>query len=269
MIKRIFIILIVATAVFMPGEAAAQSDVRIEAIDIGLWPEFDRPEMLVIYRIMLAEDTTLPVQVSFRIPTRAGEPHAVADDVTGDKAYSLNVQGEWTQVIFTAEGLFLQIEFYDPALDASSSPRHYDFEWPGDYAVTSSVINIKLPGDSDNVVISPSFGSGQTGEDGYLYYQAVAGELPAGEPFNISLDYERGGVDFQQWVVWGIGALGVVLIGWGGYRFMAASRASSNPSRHRRKPAASGTGGARFCHSCGEATKKGDQFCRNCGTELR
>lgn len=267
MVKRLFIFLILVIAVFFPGEGLAQNAISIEAIDIGLWPEFDEPEMLVIYRMKLAEDTPLPAQVAFRIPTRAGAPHAVADGLVGDQDYSLEVEGEWTWVSFTAEDLFLQLEYYDPTLDVSSNPRQYVYTWPGDYLVSNSVINIKLPGDSKNVSISPSFGQGQTGDDGYIYYQAVTGELPAGETFSISLSYEAGGSGPEQWAVWGIGALGVVLIAWGAYRYVSASRKS--PSRRRRRPSASSGASSKFCHNCGAASTKGDRFCRSCGTELR
>lgn len=266
--KRLFIVLIAALAAFIPAGSSAQEAVLIDTVDIGLWPEFDEPAMLVIYRIKLADETSLPVQIAFRIPTRAGEPHAVADGLIGDKPYSLDVQGEWTVVSFTAEDLYLQLEYYDRTFDTTSNPRHYEYIWPGDYAVSSAVMNIKLPGDSTGVVISPSFGEGRTGEDGFLYYSANAGEHPAGDSFSISVDY-RSGDSAQGWMVWGIGALGVVLIAWGGYRYLSASRASSKGSRRRSKPAASTAGAVKYCHNCGAAAQKGDRFCRNCGTELR
>lgn len=266
--KRLFIVLFAALAAFSPAGSSAQDAVLIDTVDIGLWPEFDQPAMLVIYRIKLADETALPVQIAFRIPTRAGEPHAVADGLLGDKPYSLDVQGEWTVVSFTAADLYLQLEYYDRTFDTSSNPRQYEYVWPGDYAVSSAVMNVKLPGSSTDVVISPSFGEGRTGDDGFLYYSANAGEHAAGESFSIRLDYRLGG-GAQGWMIWGIGALGVVLIAWGGYRYLSASRKPSRSSRHRGKPAASTASASRYCHNCGAAAQKGDRFCRNCGTELR
>jgi hypothetical protein len=55
------------------GEAVVLSQLRID-----LWPEHDRPNMLVIYKAVLGSDVTLPVSLTFRIPAAAGEPNGVA-----------------------------------------------------------------------------------------------------------------------------------------------------------------------------------------------
>ena len=72
----LLIIILIACTPLLP--ALAQSEVKLSSMEVDLWPEYDRPNVLVIYRITLPPTTTLPVDLSFRIPAAAGEPSAVA-----------------------------------------------------------------------------------------------------------------------------------------------------------------------------------------------
>ena len=62
----------------IPVSIHAQDEVRLAYLQVDLWPEYDRPEMLVILRASLAADVSLPVDVTFRIPAAVGDPNAVA-----------------------------------------------------------------------------------------------------------------------------------------------------------------------------------------------
>ena len=77
MLKR-FLYLIFLLVLVFPMGVSAQDDVRLAYLQIDLWPEYDRSEMLVILRASLAADVSLPVDVTFRSPAAAGEPNAVA-----------------------------------------------------------------------------------------------------------------------------------------------------------------------------------------------
>jgi len=46
---------------------SGQSTVVFDQVMIEIWPEYDRPDVLVIYRIQLADNVSLPVQVSLLI----------------------------------------------------------------------------------------------------------------------------------------------------------------------------------------------------------
>ena len=50
----------------VPGSASAQEEINLDTLQVDLWPEYDKPEMLVIYRIQLSEDVQLPTTLSFR-----------------------------------------------------------------------------------------------------------------------------------------------------------------------------------------------------------
>ena len=69
--KWILLILVFLTtlSVSSPGRAYAQSpSLTFDTLSVALWPEFDRPETLVIYRAQLDANTPLPAELSFMLP---------------------------------------------------------------------------------------------------------------------------------------------------------------------------------------------------------
>ena len=48
--------------------AYAQSPAGLADLEIALWPEYDQPQVLVIYRAQLEQDTLLPAAVSLGLP---------------------------------------------------------------------------------------------------------------------------------------------------------------------------------------------------------
>jgi hypothetical protein len=105
LVKRIALLFLFALLLF-PSIGRAQEAVRLSTLDIGLWPEHDRPSLLVIYRATLPAEVTLPAKITFSIPIEAGEPTAVAVGVdaasVADVAYQTQVMGEWRDVSFVA-----------------------------------------------------------------------------------------------------------------------------------------------------------------------
>ena len=62
-----------------PGVVAAQSnEPTLTSAQVSLWPEYDKPSMLVIYRLTLPPQVSLPANLTVSIPSRVGKPNAVA-----------------------------------------------------------------------------------------------------------------------------------------------------------------------------------------------
>src|SRR3990172_1671747 len=76
-----------------PAGGAAANDVRLESMQVEIWPEYDRPAALVIMRGELAASVGLPAAVSLRIPASSGGPAAVAY-ATAKKGGLLNLKYE-------------------------------------------------------------------------------------------------------------------------------------------------------------------------------
>ena len=288
------------------GRAQAQEG-ALKELQVSLWPEYDRPGVLVIYRLRLPDSTTLPSDLKVRVPASA-QVNAVAvrqdDGSLLNAPYERVVNGDWAEISFTTTLPGAQIEYYDESLTKEGKLRKYQFSWPGDYAIDTLGIEVQQPLGATNMVTSPALGTGKTGQDNLTYYTANIGSMPQGQSFDLSLQYEKandnlsaagltvqpstpvenaaGGLRSQMTAVlpWGLAALGLVLIVGGGIWYWQSGKRKTEHKEPRRRRKASSTeeraavsappaGGAIYCHSCGNRASQGDRFCRTCGTPLR
>jgi len=177
------------------GAAAAgfQEAVPLSRLEVALWPEYDRPEMLVIYRATLAADAELPAEVRFEIPAAAGEPNAVAGaDAAGrlvNLDYERRVEGERAAIVFTASRPDLQIEYYDPGLQREGARRSYGFVWPGNHAVADLTVQIQRPVGANDLTVTPEATAQGVADDGLVYAEVPLGEVPAGATRRVDLEY--------------------------------------------------------------------------------
>lgn len=303
MLKR-FLIFAVLLVLLIPFGVQAQDAVRLAYLQVDLWPEYDRAEMLVILRAQLAPDITLPVDVTFRIPASVGDPNAVAsrqpDGALLNAMYDLQVAGEWAYITVTATAIDLQLEYYDPQLEKVDDARHYEFAWNADYDIDEMVILVQQPVRASGMTIEPSLGEFQPGSDGLNYYIMEIGAPKAGDTVSVKVDYQKsddtlsvesfpvqasepinnpGGlqdINFMNLLPWLLGGAGVLLVVGGLVWYWQSGRKTASTSkptgRGRRNPvgdSAPATGESVYCHHCGKRATSSDRFCRTCGTRLR
>jgi hypothetical protein len=298
------------TSLLIPTQVAmSQGGITFATMEIDLWPEYDSPEMLVIYRMELSPDVVLPVDLSIQIPAAAGPPNAVAvRDPNGtllNAPYEREVTGEWSTISLTASMTEIQIEYYDPTLKKDGAQRNYIFTWRGDYPTSSLLVQFQQPFDARQVEFIPSAGTTTPGSDGLTYHTINLGPQAAGSDASVSIAYIKesdaltveqfqiqpsapisaatsGRVSIMDILPWGLGALGLILVGGGLWWYLQAGREkpkTRRSTRGQRSPQARrpkavepslGTGDAGvYCHQCGKRAEAGDRFCRSCGTKLR
>ncbi len=301
MVKKIALIFLFALFTFVPLTLAQESS-SFETLVIDLWPEYDRPSVLVIYKAELSPEVSLPAEVTLRMPIEAGTPAVVAvgpdANSVADAVFETQVMGEWLEVSFIATTPVIQFEYYDPGLIKDGTLRSFDYTWPGDYAVDSLVLQVQQPLGATDVSVSPPMGRTVQDQVGFFYNIIEVGDLDQGSTFDIGLSYEKESdalsveslqiqpsatitpgssnlFNLDQWWVWLLIALGLLLIGGGAYWYWRMGRQESQPKkRHRRKTADEDTAGDSpgkvvYCHQCGKRAAPGDQFCRTCGARLR
>jgi hypothetical protein len=300
------ILLFVLLALLLPMGVQAQNEVRLTFLEVDLWPEYDRPTMLVIFRAQISADTSLPVEVSFRIPIAAGEPNAVAvgqpDGSLLNASYTYQEAGQWTTVTVTATTPDIQLEYYDPQLEKDGAARHYEFTWLGMHDVDEMLVQIQQPVGAGPLRVEPALGQQNPGSDGLQYYDLEIGAPVAGESVSVSIGYQKsddalsiesfqlqpsepistttGGIDALTVLPWLLGGIGVLLVVGGLVWYWQSGRGTPSPKRKstprgRRasadrtiaSPTESGKGV--YCHQCGKRAGPGDRFCRACGTQLR
>jgi hypothetical protein len=193
--RKWIIALFVITFWLIPYPASSQENVQLSTLEVDLWPEYDRPSVLVIYHITLSDETQLPTELIFQIPTAAGEPNAVAiqqpDGQLFSTDYRTQINGKWELVTFTTTFPEVQIEYYDPNLKTDGEQRSFTYNWPGDYAVGKMAVQIQLPVGASDMVITPGPANSQTGADGMTYYLKDIGQVDAGETFSIEFTYQK------------------------------------------------------------------------------
>lgn len=298
------LLLIFILIMFLPLGVHAQNPIALNSLQIGIWPEYDKPTVLVIYQMTLST-SSYPAAVSLRIPVAAGKPYAVAfrqvDGSLINIDYTRQVAGEWAIISFTTTAPEVQLEYYDPGLTKDGNARHYTYVWPGDYAVTQLTMQVQQPSGATDMRISPSLGAGALGSDNLTYYTQDIGAIPNGQKIQITIDYQKSNdvlsaenltvepsapipqgtasdLNLSTWLPWILGILGAGLIIGGIVWFWQTGRQRPAARTIRRRSKAEAyqpdkssvsDEAAIYCSQCGKRALPGDQFCRSCGTPIR
>lgn len=283
---------------FFPALVQSQEAVQFERLIVELWPEYDDPGVLVIYRGFLSSDVSLPAEVTFNIPAEAGQPNAVAVRGAEDQLMSVQfervVKGDRADVSFTATSQEIQFEYYDSRLTIQGNRRFYQYTWPANHPVDAAVFQVQRPRGAENMEITPPFSESFQGSDGLMYFRTSEPELEMGQEHVIQVSYEKDtdalsigdqpvqsstsiepqiSFSFQgrNLIPWILGGLGILLIlGAGGlyWRFGTQMRKEHIPEREgsASKPVFPDQGS--YCPQCGSRTGESDRFCRVCGQRL-
>ena len=304
--KSLILILSILLWFSWAAPASAQQDIRFETLEIDLWPEYDRPSMLVIYRAILNSRVQLPVELTLRIPAATASLNAVAvrDMSSGSLfsvAYNREVRGDWAYITFSTTMPDIQMEFYDEII-FTDDRRAYEFQWGGDYAVDDLSLVVQQPLDTLEILTTPRLS--QMEENGFVFHVAQIGGLRAGEMFDLSVQYQKtssrltaesltvqsaapiqvntsGFPDAAALVPWGMAFLGVIILAGGIYWYWASG--NNKTSERARQPVTNGRksrvepemyqdpdeNGLVHCHNCGKRGSGSDRFCRSCGARLR
>ncbi len=294
--RRWFTAAVLSVFLLAPFPAQAQEGTRFASVRVDIWPEYDRPAVLVITHVSLLPDTVLPAQLTLRIPTQA-TLWAVAEIApSGDPvnaAYQRQNQGEWVSLEISANSLQVQVEYYD-LLDKAGTTRHITYHWPGDAAVDAFSVDFLQPTGATNLVLSPPATSSMTNQ-GLTNYEIGPMQLESGEEFNLQAEYQKRTDDLSVsgmpvepvqaspanpgsylWnsttgrliLLLGIGllvAVGLIVL----IKGQNARRQTAPRRRHGRSAEESDeTAGAHYCRQCGKRAQQNDVFCRSCGARL-
>jgi len=177
------------------GGGAPKGNPRLASLNIEIWPEYDRPAVLVILRAALAEGVKLPATVTLRLPAASSGPSAVAHSTTADgNLLSLNHErakaGEFIAVKFVTPSRFFHVEFYEP-IPTTDAARNFRYVWPGDLAVDAVTVIVQEPASATGVSVEPRLATLSTGQDGLHYRMAELGALEVGKPFPITVRYTK------------------------------------------------------------------------------
>jgi hypothetical protein len=293
---RRWIFAILLMVLFIPATGYAQANLVIDRLQVDLWPEYDRAEVLVIYRLTLSNQVPLPVEITLRIPKASGSPYNLAmQDVDGllyNLDYTTLTKGDFVLVTFTTPSVDVQMEYYDNDIQRNGSQRQFTYTWAGEYPVNTFVFKVQQPVNATQFSLDPSLGSGVTGDDSLTYFTSMRGSTAQGQSLTQVVQYQKpddslsaslqpvqpvevlgsdtpGNSTFLQVLPWLLVALGVLAIAGGAFWYWQMRRTPTRQAvkRHRASQAHSDAGV--YCHQCGKRASSADVFCRTCGTQLK
>jgi hypothetical protein len=298
--KWIFAVLLGVMLVWS-APVSAQSALSLAKLEVDLWPEYDRPEVLVVYHMFLDSGVTLPANLVVSIPSASGEPAAVAvrnpDGQLYNVAYTRVVNGQVAQISFSAPVTEIQFEYYDPGLSKVGANHSFTYNWTGEYSVKSFTVQVQQPSGASSMKITPTLGNGIPGEGGLMYFSSDLGALKSQQQLTVSLSYQKsndnlsvqtgkvgpaapvdaatpGRASFGTVWIYVIGAGALLMVIGSGFWYWRSDRKAPvrerrHPMAYREKPTQPSAVDTFYCHQCGKRASGGDVFCRSCGTRLR
>jgi len=302
--------ILLAPALLLPQSAATQgAPVQIDTLTVAIWPEYDQPETLVVYRVQLDAEAPLPVEVSFRLPPYIQEMYAVAYGDSGGglvsidpTTYELRQEDDGVRLTMPVTSPRLQFEYYDPnILVKDGDARQLTFDFIAPYAIAKASFEVQEPFEAQGFTLTPAPESTITGGDSLQYHITTVDDLTAGDPFTVSASYRRATDETS---------LNALVAETGVSQASPPSDAASPPSDAAPPPsdAASGTPTwvyllvgvvgllllagigywwwkgrsdagevqkqptappVRYCYKCGAPLHEDARFCQSCGAEVK
>jgi hypothetical protein len=299
MMKR-FVFALLLILIALVGSVQAQEAPTLSTLEITLWPEFDKPEVLVIYRGLVAADTPLPVLVEIHLPARVAQPSAVAyvgeDGQQYNQEHTTRVEGESLVVSFELATPGFQLEYYDTLPVDSAGRRTYEYAYVADYPITALSLEFQVPPTAEGFTLEPAADSVTQQSDGLTYHLVQMGTVEQGETNTWTFTYQKADEDltisgFVQpdapeaaapppiedsgnsavWIFL-VAFVALVSVGvaafWLGRRAQPISQPPPPPStRHKRR--GSGRGEQPPIQRTSLAGSQEALFCHQCGAELR
>jgi hypothetical protein len=177
---------------------AQSSPIQLKSLEIELWPEFDRPETLVIYHVELAPEVALPVEVTFRLPGYVEKMHVVAVEREGvlvevsPNAIELQRENDALLLTFSSLAPRIQFEYYDATiLTKQGTERQLKFDYMALYPVEKATFVVQEPFQAEKFAMTSAPSSTFTGNDGLTYRAVEMAGLAADESFTLTANYSR------------------------------------------------------------------------------
>ncbi|MFN2216194.1 MAG: zinc ribbon domain-containing protein [Anaerolineales bacterium] len=292
--RKLFLIIVILFLGFIPVSVRAQTDIHFSSVNVQIWPDYDQPNVLVIYHYVLADDVSLPATVDLLVPIQASVNAVATSDASGGLLtadYSRTVDGDWAVLTTTTDSQNIQVEYYDNYL-LEGQTHLYSYTYKGSYAVDMFIATVQQPVNATNLTFSPDLGDITTATDGMTYYSSQITSLAADQTYSLSIQYDKAddilsasqlsvqpsapldnsGKTWTDYLPWIVGILGGLLV-IGGLIFGLYSRnkvGERSPSSLRKRHKASNeVVGDSYCPQCGKRSQPGDVFCRTCGSRLR
>jgi hypothetical protein len=289
-------------ALIPPVGASAQTPDRLSSLKISVWPEYDKPTVLVMFDGVLADTLGLPRPISVLIPP--GAQLSVATFQNPDTTLAPEQPTQETKqadgstlVTFTTSQPQFRVEYYHDLLRGAPD-KTLDYTFKSIAPVDALTLEIQQPLKATNFVLAPSTQATRTDSDGLHYFDYAFTNVAAGQTVSVQAKYTKTDphpsvMPAASYVPAASAQAASTAAGSSSMIFLAAliavgiiavvgfilfqrhsldkAQRSSTPARRQRRAKRRGdtVSDGIFCTQCGRPLKSQDNFCPKCGTALR
>ncbi|MEI2691300.1 MAG: zinc ribbon domain-containing protein [Anaerolineae bacterium] len=290
--------------------AAAQGSPPVLATwDVQIWPEHDKPTVLVIATGAVVTGTTFPQPMSLPLPPGASI-HAVA--YPGEAGNLLTLP--WTieagpagqSVVFDLNQPRFVVEYYADILSPPPN-RSFELDLGIPYAAQQASATLRQPARASALQVTPAMTAAGMDDLGNPTYTLALGSLAAGQSVPFQISYTKAdaepsklpaapapvdvpapapAAEGQSWLPLALGLAVGALAGMALLYFVLNRRSTAGSRQARRRDArrkgdrsdaprsgisksADSTASQQFCVQCGQKFDLNDRFCRGCGATRR
>ena len=291
--RKSFVLLIFLLLIPMATGFAQNPVSVIDALNIEIWPDYDKASVLVLLTGTLPGDTRFPASVTLPLPP-AAQLNAVAridskdGNMKDDIFSSTDPPGTLT---FITPDLQFRVEYYLP-YTVNKNQRSFDYTWLAAVTVNNFQLRVQRPTSAITLNTEPATENVVRSGDGFVYHTFPARAVPAGQPFSLHVDYKMTTAQLSATslpppnpsiqtpalpATPGTGAginWALVTMVTGGLIIIVAliwQIARRRPRPNMRKPIdqrVEKQSRTEFCRNCGDPIDEGDRFCSGCGSEL-
>ncbi len=302
--KMIFsVMMALAFLLSLTSHAFAQDPNRLASVSISVWPEYDRPSVLVILNGTFADKGNLPREVSVLVPAKAEVIVTTYVNPDGRQApeqvsRSTDTGDGFKRVTFTSATAEFWVEYYDDILRGSpDKTMDLNFKLPA--PADQVAIEIQQPARATNFSTTPSTPPSRVDpNDGLTYYTLQFNNIAVGQNLNAQVKYTRTETRLtkdilvsssssnpaaavpEQPSVWQnafliaaavilglVAVFGIFILR---QRKPVPARQASRPvAKKARRPQTENGTATTFCTQCGRALRAEDNFCPRCGNKRR
>lgn len=288
--KSTIFLLLIFLGLFGSPAASQAPTTTVASLVVDIWPDYDRPAVLILLTGMLPANIPLPAEVTVPIPAEADLNAIARIDVNNIMADDVEFTRDEDSVTFSLPNARFRVEYYVP-YSSEGDVRSYTFNWIADLNVSQLTTTVQQPLAATDILINPEAVSVAADRgDGLIYHTLPTQVVPAGQPYAVTLQYTmptpqlsafalqaenaqpaqaQDNPFLDNWVLW-LGGLGLFLVAIA-LTWQLADRRRAKPRKPQpvRKSQAARKKAASFCHQCGQKAEPADRFCRKCGTPLK
>lgn len=271
---------------------ATENLTEVNSLKIDLWPEYDKPMVLVMIDGWIAESVELPIEV--RLPVMEGGIVHMGCSITSAGAHIHESFKEGTDedgnyVTFVLRERHFHLEYYYNSF-RDTPFRKFDFQFKSPFNISNVQVEIKEPLGSTGFILNPPSKYPMKNRSGITIHSINFGGVKIGEGINLSAEYSKGDlvpsnkrnkispptVDTYKLLTILFGSILFILLGYAAFRWSSApsntdkkrkKKSKKHKTRYQIKGESIKSVRINFCSQCGSELKSPAHFCGVCGTK--